>query len=78
MKIFEHPNMIDFMCPICGKSDDKPIILVGIDGTEDGNIIEAIQVHVDCLDLRIIREQHLMYQILRPTDIMMGVQNEAR
>ena len=51
MKIFEHPNLIDFKCPICGTNDDKPITLVSIAGTEDHNKHEAKQVHVDCIEL---------------------------
>lgn len=51
MRIFEHPNMNGFICPVCGKSDDKPVTLVGISGTEDGGNMEARQVHVDCIDL---------------------------
>lgn len=36
-------------CPICHSNENKPCILVAIDGTEDGNICEAQPVHVDCL-----------------------------
>ena len=53
MKIFEHPNMFEFKCPICGTSDDKPVTLVSIAGTEvpESKRIKAKQVHVDCIDL---------------------------
>jgi len=51
VRIFEHPNMDNFTCPICGKSDDKPVLLVGISETTDGNLMQAAQFHVDCVHL---------------------------
>ena len=49
MREFEHPNMTDgFECPVCKTGKDAPIVLVGIPGTEDGNIMEAEQVHSEC------------------------------
>jgi hypothetical protein len=54
MKIFEHFNQSS-ICPICGTNEDKPATLIGIDGTEDGGNMEALQVHVDCLNIRLKR-----------------------
>lgn len=52
MKQFEHMNTNgDAKCPICGTGDDKPVVLAGIEGTEDGNNMQAMQVHVDCINL---------------------------
>ena len=49
MREFEHPNMHGgFECPVCKTGKDAPIVLVGIPGTEDGNIMEADQVHSEC------------------------------
>ena len=48
MRTFEHPNMEGFECPICHSSKDAPVVLVGIPGTEDGNIMQAAQVHAEC------------------------------
>lgn len=45
---FNHPNMTNFTCPVCKTAEDKPVILVAIPGTEDGNIVEAQQFHFDC------------------------------
>jgi len=56
MKIFDHPNMTNFRCPICGESKDEPVVLVKIAGTEQDGIMEAIQVHVDCLDLTMFQQ----------------------
>jgi hypothetical protein len=43
--------MTKFKCPICGKSDDMPVVLVGIAGTQEGHIMEAEQFHLACIDL---------------------------
>lgn len=51
MRVFDHPNMDGFRCPICGTSEDKPVVLIGVNGTEDGNIMEARQYHLDCIEL---------------------------
>lgn len=60
MKIFEQPNLITFRCPICGTNDKKPVTLVPIYGTEKDGMAQAIQVHVDCLELK--------YQPLKSND----------
>ena len=52
MKVFQKNNPLT-SCPICGKSTRKEAVLIPIDGTADGNIEEAMQVHLDCLDLRV-------------------------
>lgn len=52
MRQFPHFNT-GSVCPICGKKDDKPVVLIPIDGTTKDNICEAEQVHADCLHLRI-------------------------
>lgn len=50
MRIFEHfPE--EFTCRICGKNTDKQCALAGIGGTEEGNNIQAIPIHLDCIDL---------------------------
>jgi len=51
MRSFEHPNMTDFECPVCQTSADYPVVLIPIPGTEDGNIVEARQVHAECYKL---------------------------
>ena len=48
MRQFEHPNMVNFECPICHTKTDAPVVLVGIPGTEDDGIMEAEQVHSEC------------------------------
>jgi len=46
---FKHPNTTGgWICPICKTSSDYPIVLVGIPGTEDDNIMEAEQIHTEC------------------------------
>jgi len=51
MKIFSETNLNDWKCPICGTSDVKPVTLISIDGTQQGNKSQAEQYHVDCIDL---------------------------
>jgi hypothetical protein len=51
MRIFDHPNMANFTCPVCGTADDTPVVLVAIQRTIRGGIAEARQYHVGCLGL---------------------------
>jgi len=54
MRIFDHPNMVNFVCPICGKADDKPVCLIPIWGTNSAEsrlTFEARQYHIECIDL---------------------------
>jgi hypothetical protein len=52
MKVFDHPNADNgWKCPVCGKADDKPVALVAIHGAQDGNMVQAEQFHLDCLEL---------------------------
>lgn len=47
MRIFEHfPKEKE--CPICNSNHDSECWLMAVDGTEDGNVVEATPVHVDC------------------------------
>jgi hypothetical protein len=50
-RVFEHPNMLNFECPICLTNADSPVVLVPIPGTEQGNIMKAKQVHHKCYEL---------------------------
>ncbi len=63
MSTFEHFNSAgDSVCPVCGTKDDKEIVLIPIDGTEDGNNMQAIQVHTDCLsNLSYAKEMKVIY-----------------
>lgn len=52
MRVFQHPNRSGgFRCPICKTSADRPVVLVGIPGTENGNIQQAAQAHAECYEL---------------------------
>jgi len=52
MRVFEHGNWDHGdLCPLCRTAQDLPVVLVPIPGTEDGNNIEAQQVHKRCLDM---------------------------
>ena len=58
----------ELKCPICGESSDDFCVLVGIDGTSEGNIEEAKPIHLKCLlngsKLRINLQAGLIYQKL--------------
>lgn len=46
-RTFDHfpPNAT---CPVCGTNEDAECVLLGIDGTQDGNKEEAKIVHLWC------------------------------
>jgi len=73
MRIFEHFNQSSD-CPICGTNEDKKATLLPIDGTEQGNICEAAQVHVECLqnlEFRFVQMengQRMVYAVLAEKD----------
>lgn len=46
-KTFAHfPD--DIKCPVCDTSEDAECILVRIDGTQKGDLVEGIPVHLWC------------------------------
>ena len=51
MYLFAHPNP-SFVCPICGTSEDKQVVLIPIEGSNNGtHTYQANAYHVDCIDL---------------------------
>jgi hypothetical protein len=61
MRAFDKPNLEGgWKCPICGKSDETPVVLIGIAGTEDEDIMEAEQFHLDCINLRYYKDENLI------------------
>jgi len=65
MRIFKEPNLHnDWKCPICNTNDKKEVVLIGIVGTEDENIIQAEQFHLECLDLFWYKEKETIYQFI--------------
>lgn len=58
MRIFAEPNFGDgFVCPICKTEENKPVTLVGILNTLNENKMEAVQVHIDCLELVFVSDE---------------------
>ncbi len=52
MRVFEKFNgSSGAVCPVCKTAREAPTVLIPIPGTEDGNIMEAKQVHKKCYDL---------------------------
>jgi len=49
-RTFEEPNLSNnWRCPICETAEIKPVVLMPVNGTEDGGIVQARQMHADCL-----------------------------
>lgn len=61
MKIFKHLG--PGRCLVCQTNEDKPCALLGIIGSEeeDGNM-QAVQVHIDCLDLQYYPQSRIIGQ----------------
>lgn len=56
MRTFPHFNQSNgAVCPMCKTNEDCETVLVPIPGTEDGNIMQARQVHKKCYDLALKR-----------------------
>jgi hypothetical protein len=61
MRIFEHPNTaFGWTCPICKTNEDSQVVLLSKYGTTQGNIIEAEQCHLECLDLYFYEDSNLI------------------
>lgn len=62
MKTFKQMNKSGKdVCPICNTQDDGEVGLIGVIGTEKGNIIEAKQL---CIDLVYDKTIGIIYQNL--------------
>ena len=65
MRTFKHRNTAGKnVCPICKTNDDKETVLIQILGTEDKNICEAEQFHLECLELIYDKKLNIIYQKL--------------
>ena len=65
MRIFKEPNLSGgWKCPICHKSTKSKVVLIGIEGTEDGNNMQAEQFHLDCIDLAYDKSLEILFQNL--------------
>ena len=61
MRVFKHFPKKE-ACPICKTNKDKECVLIGINSTEEDNIIQAQVFHLNCLELRYIKERNIIYQ----------------
>lgn len=65
MKIFKNMNAnSEKPCPICKTKKNKPVFLIPIHEKQKGFDVEAIQIHIYCLNLRYSEENNLIYQII--------------
>lgn len=39
----------DKKCPLCGRNENKSMVLIPIEGTQRGYTSEAIPAHLDCI-----------------------------
>jgi len=63
MRIFKKYNKASSEpCPICNTKDETEVVLIVKAGTTEGYNAEAIQVHLDCLELTYDKEHDLIYQ----------------
>ena len=71
MRVFEHPNKKGgFECPLCGTGADKPVVLVGEVGTEKDGIVQARQVHLDCLSLQgVFTSKNVLIYMFREKEV---------
>lgn len=75
MRTFEHGNWSNgSQCPICGTADDTEVMLIGILGTEEGNNMQAAQVHTKCLQENLRLKTSLILPLSRSeTDSSKGI-----
>jgi hypothetical protein len=58
MRTFDHPNTSNgWKCPICQTDKDMPVVLIGIQGTQEGNIVQAEQFHLECIELTFLKSE---------------------
>ena len=80
MIIFEQFHRSGIQCPICGTNDSKRATLVPIEGTQDGDVYEAMLVHVDCINLKAYRENGVIVMGMIATELKQSKEqnNEKR
>jgi len=63
MRTFPHRNTSGKdVCPICKSNKDGETVLIAIEGIQEGHIAQAIQVHLECLDLQWNKQHNFIYQ----------------
>ncbi len=53
------------LCPICKTDEEKETVLIPINGTQEGNIAEAEQFHLDCILLGYDKNLNIIYQHIK-------------
>ena len=62
MNVFKKPNLSGgWKCPVCGKSDKKEVVLIGI-AEEEGYNIKTKKAHLDCIKLIYDTQIGFIYQ----------------
>jgi len=66
MRVFKNFNQFSKKpCPICGTTEDKETVLIAIADTGEGWTHEALQVHLDCIELFIYPDTGIIAQKYR-------------
>ena len=66
MRVFPKFNQSS-VCPVCGTNKEGEAVLVAVEGTQDGNICEALQIHLGCIDLNVGRSVNERYWVISQT-----------
>lgn len=67
MRVFNQFPQGDMVCKVCGTSADEECVLIPIDGTDEGNICQALPFHVKCLapdSFRFAKEHNVLYKLI--------------
>jgi len=67
MRIFKERNNRNpkDVCPICGKNTQGETVLIRVIGTQKGNLCEAKQFHLACLELTWDEYNQMIYQRIK-------------
>jgi len=71
MILYDHPDLSGrFRCPVCGTSEDRPVLKVPREWDSMGPI-STVQVHLSCLDLR-LRPRLDMFEVHQDLQLEQG------
>jgi hypothetical protein len=63
--MFKKMNTEGEVCPICKTKKQKPVVLIGVAGTQKGNNMQAVQIHLECLELIYDKERGFIYHRMK-------------
>ena len=66
MRVFPKFNQ-STVCPICGTNKEGEAVLIAVEGTQDGSVCEALQMHLGCVNLHVGRSVNQRYLVMGQT-----------